>query len=122
MTGLWETALAFLLISLAVLAFQVIFLILRAKDTVKRLNTTLDVLNKDLPEMMENLTKISGSVAKSSERFETAIEDIAEIEQIVSKEIKDPLKNIAQALSTILQLANRIFFRKSAKRKNGAKK
>ncbi len=122
MTGLWETALAFLLISLAVLAFQVIFLILRAKDTVKRLNTTLDVLNKDLPEMMENLTKISGSVAKSSERFETAIEDIAEIEQIVSKEIKDPLKNIAQALSTILQLANRIFFRKSAKQKNGAKK
>jgi hypothetical protein len=44
-----------------------------------------------------------------------------EIEQIVSKEIKDPLKHIASALATILQLANRLFFRKSSKKKDGDK-
>lgn len=120
MTGIWEIALAFLLISMAVLAFQVIFLMLQLKDTVKRFNRTLETVNKDLPELMTNMKVITDAVANSSSKLESTVQDIAEIEKIVSTEIKDPLKHIAQTVSSLLQLANRIFFRKSKKQKNGA--
>ena len=119
MTGLWETALAFLLIALAVLAFQLIFLVLQVKDTAKRLKRTLEVVNKDLPEVMEHVTVITRTMASSSTKLETTVKDIAEIERIVSDEIKDPIKHIAQTVSTVLQLVNRVFFRKK-KQKNGA--
>lgn len=115
MSGIWETALVLLLLSLVVLVFQMIFFLLQAKDTARKLNKTLEIVNTNLPEVMERITEISRSVSKTVTKVEGAAQDITEIEQIISKEIKDPLKNVAQAVSTVLQLANRVFFRKSAK-------
>jgi methyl-accepting chemotaxis protein len=121
MINLWEAVLVFLLISLIVLVFQIIFFIYRARDAIARVNDTMRTLNKNLPEVMENVNKITNSAAKASSKVETTVADIVEMEQIVSKEIKDPLKNIASAIANIIQLANRVFFRKSSKKKDGDK-
>ena len=109
MISLWEAVLVFLLISLIVLVSQIIFFIYRARDAISKVNKTMETVNKNLPEVMENIAKITSSAY------------IVEIEQIVCKEIKDPLKNIASAVATVMQLANRIFFRKSSKKKDDAK-
>jgi hypothetical protein len=37
------------------------------------------------------------------------------LEHLLSKEIKQPLQNIAQTIATILQLFNKVFHRKSSK-------
>jgi len=121
MISLWEAVLVFLMISVIVLIFQVVFLVYRAREAIAKFNDTMESVNKNLPEVMENVATITKSAATTSSKLETAVEDIAEIEQIVSKEIKDPIKNIAQAVGTVINLANRIFFRKSSKSKDGAK-
>jgi hypothetical protein len=75
----------------------------------------MDILNKDLPDVLSNMSAITGTLNTTTKKIETTIDDVVEIEQMVSKEIKQPLQNIASSIATLLQLANRIFDRRSKK-------
>ena len=113
--NVWETALVFLLLSSTVLVILAIPVVFKLRESLKKGNKTLDILNKDLPDIMDNLTEISKRVNSASSKIETTVEDIAELEQLISKEIKQPLQNIAQSIATLLHLANKLFDRKSKK-------
>ncbi|HHJ52109.1 MAG TPA: DUF948 domain-containing protein [Caldithrix abyssi] len=111
----WEVAFVVFLISLTVLVFLTIPVVMRLKDTLKKVNHTLDVLNKDLPEIMDNIADISDTLTGVTEKIESTVNDVAQLEQLVSKEIKQPLQNIANSIGLFLQLANRLFERKKSK-------
>ena len=113
--NVWESAFVIFLLSLTVLVYLAIPVMLKLRESLKKANKTMDILNKDLPDIMDNLSDISKRVNKASSKLETTVEDIAELEQLISKEIKQPLQNIAQSVATLIQLANKIFVRKSKK-------
>ncbi len=113
--NVWESAFVIFLLSLTVLVYLTVPVLLKLRETLKKTNKTLDILNKDLPDIMDNLSDISERVNKASSKIETTVEDIAELEQLISKEIKQPLQNIAQSVATLLHLANKVFVRKSKK-------
>lgn len=108
MTGVWEIAFVIFLLSLTVLVYLLIPVALRFRDTLGRLNRTLIVLNDDLPEILKNVQSITERLDKVMKTAEGAVEDIAQIEQTVTKEIKEPLINIAQIIGTVIQLINRL--------------
>lgn len=112
---LWEYALVFMLISLTILIILAIPVLLNIRTTLSRLNKTLGTVNKDLPEIMVNVRDISKSLTGTTEKIKNAVDDIAELEKIVVKEIKDPLENIAQAVGMILRIGNKLFDRKKKK-------
>ena len=111
----WEYALTILLLSLVVLIYLSIPVILKFRETLKKLNQTLDIVNSDLPEVMENVRDISESIYSISGKVEDTVEDIVELEQLFSKEIKDPLQNIANSIGMLLQLVNKLFDKKTKK-------
>jgi len=108
----WEIAFVVFLISLTVLVYLTIPVVLRLKDTLKKANHTLDVLNKELPEIMENIADISDTLTSVTQKVESTVDDIVQLEQLVSKEIKQPLQNIANSIGMLLQLANKLFEKK----------
>ncbi len=115
----WEIALVILLLSLVVLIYMAIPVLLRLRETLKKLNRSLEILNSNLPEVMENVQEISGTVNSISKKVENTVEDIVELEQLFSKEIKDPLQNIANSIGTLLTIVNKLF---DIKKKNKDKK
>lgn len=108
MTGVWEVAFVIFLLSLTVLVYLLIPVVLRLKDTLGRLNKTLVILNDDLPEILKNIESITERLDKVMKTTEDAVEDIAKIEHTITKEIKQPLMNIAQIIGTAIQLINRL--------------
>jgi uncharacterized protein YoxC len=108
----WEIALVFLLIALAILVAFAIPVVFRLGETLKNINQTLTTVNKDLPTVMENVEEISGTVNNISKKVEHTVEDIVELEQLFSKEIKEPLQNIANSIGMLLQIVNRLFDKK----------
>lgn len=108
----WEIALVILLLSLTVFVFLLIPTIIQFRQSLKKINETLDIVNNDLPEVMSGVSDITKSLSAASGKIETAVNDLSEIEELVVKEIKVPLQHIAQAISVLLQLADRLFTRK----------
>lgn len=115
MTGLWEFAFVVFLVSLMFLVFLTIPSVLELRKTLRRVNKTLAILNQDLPDILKNVKDISVIVNSASAKLDTSVKNVVELEQLVSKEIRQPLQNIAQTIATVLQLLNRIFHRKTSK-------
>jgi len=111
----WETALAFFLLSLTVFIYLAVPVLFNLKSTLKKASRTLDILNKDLPDILDNVSEIGETVNGATKKIESTVEDLAELEQLVSKEIKQPLQNVAQSIASLLSLANKIFDRRSKK-------
>lgn len=108
----WEIALVILLLSLVVLIYLTIPVVLKLRETLKNLNRTLEIVNSDLPDVLENVNEITGSVSTISKKVENTVDDIVELEQLFSKEIKEPLQNIANSIGMLLQLVNKLFDKK----------
>ncbi len=108
MTGVWEVAFVIFLLSLTVLVYLLIPVVLRFRETLGKVNKTLLVLNDDLPEILKNVQSITERLDRVMKTAEGAVEDIANIERTVTKEIKEPLMNIAQIIGTVIQLLNRL--------------
>ncbi len=107
----WEVAFVIFLLSLTVLVYLLIPVVIRFRETLGKVNKTLDVLNDDLPEIVKNVNTISERVNTMMKTAEETVEDIAHLEHTISKEIKEPLQNVAQIVATLIQLINRMFLR-----------
>lgn len=110
---IWETAIVIFLLSLTVLVYLTIPLLLKFRESLKKLNQTIDTVNNDLPGIMTNVNEICDSLNNTVQKVESTVDDVVELEQIITNEIKEPLKNIAQAIAMLLQLANKLFDRKA---------
>ncbi len=111
----WEIALIVFFLSLTVLVYLLIPVVLKLKDTLQNVNKTLSIVNKDLPELMENVQDISVTLNTVSKKVETTVNDVVELEQLFSKEIKQPLQNIANSIGMLLQILNKLFDKKRRK-------
>ena len=113
---LWEFAFVFFLVALTVLVFLTIPSVLELRTTLKRVNKTLGILNEDLPDILKNVKDVTETVNSATDKLDAAVKNVVEIEQLVSKEIKQPLQNIAQTIATILQIVNKFFHWKASKK------
>ena len=95
----WEIALTILLLILTVLVILLIPTVVQLYRTLKKFNKSLDEINHDLPQIMENLEEITDHASRASRRIDHAVDDVADIQQKISDELKEP------ALDTIATLA-----------------
>ena len=73
-------------------------------------------MNEDLPDILKNVKDVSETVNSATDKLDAAVKNVVEIEQMVSKEIRQPLQNIAQTIATILQIINKVFHWKTSKK------
>ncbi len=100
----WEIAFVVFLAALTALVVLLIPIVLQIKESVGKLNQTLDTVNKDLPEVMSNLKDLSGNLTNTTIKVETAISSLAEIEEAFTHQIKARLATLGSALSTVIKL------------------
>ncbi len=100
----WEIAFVIFLVALTTLVIMLIPIVLQLKESVGKLNQTLDTVNKDLPEVMSNLKDISGNLTNTTVKVESAISNLAEIEDAFTRQIKARLATLGSALGTVIQL------------------
>jgi uncharacterized protein YoxC len=112
----WEIAFVIFLLSLTVLTYLLIPVVLRFRDTLGRVNKTLDAVNEDLPEILKNVKDISQRVDGIVDTAEKTVQDVSQLEYTISKEIKEPLQNIAQVVGTLIQIMNKVFYRPQTKK------
>ncbi len=108
MTGVWEVAFVIFLLSLTVLVYLLIPVVLRFRNTLGRVNKTLVILNDDLPDILKHIQNITERLDRVLKTVEDTVEDVAQLEHTITKEIKEPIFNIAQVVGTLIQLLNKI--------------
>ena len=95
----WEIALVILLLVLTVLVILLIPTVVQFFRTLKKFSKTLDEINQDLPQIMENLEEITNHASRTTRRIDNAVDDVLDIQQKISDELKEP------AIDTIATLA-----------------
>jgi uncharacterized protein YoxC len=95
----WEQALTILLLVLTVLAILMIPTVVQFYRALNKFNKTLDEINRDLPQIMENIEEITDHTSRAIRRIDHAVDDVIDIQQRISDELKEP------ALDTIATLA-----------------
>jgi predicted PurR-regulated permease PerM len=109
---IWEIVLTLFFVALIVLVILLIPIVLQFRESLSKLNQTLDTVNKDLPQMMNNFTEVSKSLSVATVKIENAVDGFSELEKIVTEQIKVPLKTIANIISTLLKLLTTLVGRK----------
>jgi len=95
----WEIALVILLLVFTVLAILLIPTVVQFYRILHKFNNTLNEINRDLPQIMENLEEITDHASRATRRIDHAVDDVVDIQQRISDELKEP------ALDTIATLA-----------------
>ncbi len=108
----WEYTLALFFIALTILVGFLIPVILQFKDSLSKINQTLDTVNRDLPNMMNNFAEVSKSLTQATVKIESAVDSFSELEKMITEQIKVPLKTIASIISTLLKLLTTLVGRK----------
>lgn len=101
---IWPIVLTLFFLSLILLVIFLIPVILQIRDSVAKLNQTLDTVNRDLPTVMSNVSEVSKTLNTASVKIEGAVDSISDLEKTITQQIKVPLKTIASIISTLLKL------------------
>ncbi len=112
---IWEIVLTIFFISLIVLIILLIPIVLQFRESLSKLNQTLDTINKDLPQMMNNFTEVSKSLTVATVKIENAVDGFSEIEKMITEQIKVPLKTIANIIATLLKLLTALLGKRKRK-------
>jgi ABC-type transporter Mla subunit MlaD len=99
----WEIALAFFLLICSILILYLIPTVFEFRKTLAKITDVAAALQKDLPAILQNLNNLSSHVSSAGEKLESAVGDIVEIEQKISKEIKEPVFEAAATLAGLLK-------------------
>ncbi len=116
--AVWETALVLLILSVTILTILLIPVANQLRQFLKKMDKTLDTLNADLPDILEDLKAMGESFSHVSQRIEDMTDDVAELEETLVNEIKEPLQSIAAVISSILQLGGRLKNRRKSTSSN----
>jgi uncharacterized protein YoxC len=87
---LWENALVILLLVLTVLVILLIPTVVQFYRALKKLNSTIDDVNRDLPQIMENLEEITSYTTRATRKINHAVDDVVDVQQKISDELKEP--------------------------------
>jgi uncharacterized protein YoxC len=99
----WEIALAFFLLICSILIIYLIPTLFEFRRTLAKISDVAATLNKDLPGILENLNHLSSHANDAGEKLKGAVGDIVELEQRVSKEIKEPILEAAATIAGVLK-------------------
>jgi uncharacterized protein YoxC len=99
----WEMALVLLILVAIVFLILLIPAVLELRKTLSRLSTLAENVNKDLPEILYNVRNISQNTTTATEKISTVVSDIAEFENKISQEIKEPAMEAAASIAGLLQ-------------------
>lgn len=110
--AVWETALILFLLSMTILVILLIPSILQFRKSLKRMDETFKLLNRELPELLTNLNNIGDALSSMSKKMKLMTDDFADLEQMVVNEIKEPLQNIVSFIATILQFGNKLMHKR----------
>jgi len=105
---LWPIVLTLFFLGLTVLIILLIPVILQLKDSLGRFNQTLDIVNKDLPTVMSNMSDVSKTVNLASVKIESAVDNFSDLEKTINQQIRVPLKTIASIIATLLKIMTTI--------------
>jgi predicted PurR-regulated permease PerM len=101
--ALWEFALVIFLLVLTVLVILLIPVLLNFRKTLIKISTLTDNLNKELPDILADISEITYQASLTSGKINNVVEDIAEIEKKISSDIKEPLLQVVGALGGFLK-------------------
>jgi len=99
----WEMVLVLLILVLIVFILLLIPAVLELRKTLSKLSNLTDTLNKDLPEILDNIRDISENTNHTTEKLHTFVSDVAEFEKKISNEIKEPALEAAASIAGLLQ-------------------
>ena len=112
---MWEIAFVIFLLALTALAVLLIPVVIQLKDSIGKINQTLDTVNKDLPEVMENLKNVSATLTTTTVKVNSAVDSLAKIEETFTEQIKSRLTTLGSALGSVISLMNLLSGRKKRK-------
>jgi len=98
----WEVALVVLLLVLTVLVILLIPTVVSLYRTLGKLSKTLDEVNRELPEILRNIGNITDQTSQASRALTGVVDNIAEFEQKVSNEIKEPALEVVATLGGLI--------------------
>jgi len=98
----WEMALTLLLLVLTVFVILLIPTILELRKTLSKMSKLAENLNNDLPDIMENVKQISGHATSATERLNGVVDDVADFEYKISKELKEPAFEAIASIAGLL--------------------
>jgi uncharacterized protein YoxC len=99
----WEMALILLILVTIVFIILLIPAVLELRKTLSRLSVLSENINKDLPEILNNVRSISENTTQATNKIGAVVSDVAEFEQKISKEIKEPALEAAASITGLLQ-------------------
>jgi len=100
---LWEYALVIFLLVLTVLVILLIPVVLNLIKTLSQASELIKSVNKDLPDILADISEITYQSSRASQRIHDAVDDIAAIERKVTREIKEPLIQAAASMGGFLK-------------------
>jgi len=113
----WEMALVLLILVSIVFIIMLIPTVLELRKTLSRLSNLAENVNKDLPEILNNIKEISDNTSHTTDKINAVVSDVAEFEKKISNEIKEPAMEAAATIAGLLQ-GLQTFLTFFAKRKN----
>ena len=99
----WEIALVIFLLVLTVLMILLIPVIINLRKTLTKISTLADNLNKELPDILADISEITYQASEVSEKINDTVGDITDIEKKISSEIKEPLLEVVGTLGGFLK-------------------
>ena len=99
----WEIALVIFLLVLTVLVILLIPVLLNLRKTLIKISTLTENLNKELPDILADISEITYQASLASGKINNAVGDIAEMEKKISSEIKEPLLQVVGTLGGFLK-------------------
>ena len=112
---IWPIVLTLFFLGLTVLIILIVPVLLQFKDTITKLNQTLDIVNNDLPTIMDNVNDVTKNINIASNKVEGTVERFSELETIITQQIKVPIKTIASIVATLLKLVTAMVTRRKSK-------
>jgi uncharacterized protein YoxC len=99
----WEVALVIFLLVLTVLIILLIPTVVQFFKTLNKLSRTLDEVNRELPDILENIEEITDHTAQATKKINHTVDTIAEIEQKISDELKEPALEVIATLTGLFK-------------------
>jgi len=112
----WEIALVVFLLVLSMLTLLLIPVVLQLRITLSKISALVEGINKNLPNILNDVNQVTTQVAKAGLQIQNAVDDIVDIERRISHGIKRPTVEIAASLGALIKSIQTILSLFSRKR------
>jgi ABC-type transporter Mla subunit MlaD len=91
-------------------------MVLQLRTTLSRISSLVEGINKNLPNILNDVNQITNQVARAGTQIQNAVDDIVDIERRISNQLKRPVVEMASSLGALLKIIQTILALFSKKR------